>query len=458
MIDDYEVIIGLEIHVELKTQSKMFCSCSAEYFGEKPNTHTCPVCLGLPGAMPVANLLAIQYSQMLGMAVNCDNPLNTKFDRKNYFYPDLPKGFQISQYDLPFSQNGFTNISIKSDKGIKSIKRIGITRAHLEEDTGKLTHATVDGKKVTLIDYNRSSVPLLEIVSEPDMRSAEEAKAYAQKIHQIVRYIGISDADMEEGSMRIEPNVSLCSRNNKNTTNNTNNKLPSYKVELKNINSFKFAEKAINFEIKRQAEILDRGETPIQETRGWNENKNETVSQRSKEEAHDYRYFPEPDIPPFVFAKKYIDGLKAKIPELPDAKLERFQKDYQLSEYDAEILTRDIEMADYFDEATKAGKEADLTPKQIANVIINKKPDIGKILPATLVKDIKASSQKATVNQNDLNKAVEEVISENKKAAEDYMSGKENILMFLVGQVMRKLEGKADANEVKEALIKELKK
>src|SRR3989344_4118089 len=338
----YTPVIGLEVHIELSTKSKMFCNCSADYFTKEPNTHTCPVCLGLPGAMPAANKKAIEFAQLFGLALNCELSAFVKFDRKNYFYPDLAKGFQISQYDLPFSKKGFIEIETGSGK-----KKIGITRAHLEEDTGKLTHTKVNTKEVTLIDFNRSGVPLLEIVTEQDMTASQEAKNYAQKLQQIARYLQVSDADMEKGSMRIEPNVSL--RKESKT-------LPNYKVELKNINSFKFAEKAIKYEIKRQSEILNSGETPKQETRGWDEKGQKTVSQRSKEEAHDYRYFPEPDLPPLSFASAYIKMIKVKLPELPHVKLERFTQQHGLSLYDAQILTRDKYLANYFEEAAKAGK------------------------------------------------------------------------------------------------------
>src|SRR3989344_5664905 len=274
----FEPIIGLEVHIELATASKMFCACSADYFTSYPNTHTCPICLGLPGALPHANKKAIELAQLFGLALDCKLNNFAKFDRKNYFYPDLAKGFQISQYDLPFSQRGKIEVEVNNQT-----KKIGITRAHLEEDTGKLTHTKIDGRDVTLIDFNRSGVPLLEIVTDPDMRSSQEAKVYAQCLQQIARYIGASDADMEKGSMRIEPNVSLRKKGEKD--------LPRYKVELKNINSFRFVERAIDYEIKRQGEILDRGKVPVQETRGFNEQKGITVSQRSKEYAHDYRYF-----------------------------------------------------------------------------------------------------------------------------------------------------------------------
>jgi len=445
----YEPVIGLEIHIELATKSKMFCSCSADYFNKDPNTHVCPVCLGLPGAMPVANELAIKLTHLIGLALNCSLPLSSKFDRKNYFYPDLAKGFQISQYDLPFTQKGSIEISINGQN-----KNIGITRAHLEEDTGKLLHSKVNDKNVTLIDFNRSGVPLIEIVSEPDIKSSEEAKAYAQKIQQIVRYIGASDADMEKGSMRIEPNVSL--RKVSKGQASSVRELPSYKVELKNINSFKFAAAAIEYEIKRQSELLDKGETPAQETRGWNETKNQTVSQRSKEEAHDYRYFPEPDLPPFVFNQDYLLELKKELPDLPDQKLKSF-KDLGLSDYDAEILSRSKDLAVYAMGAIKAGEKAGITAKKIANEIINKKPDINNILPAKLVAKIYQSAQTSDLSDDELTKAVEEVLNENPKAVTDFKGGKENAFMFLTGQVMKKLGKKAESSRVRKILIEKLK-
>ena len=440
----FEPIIGLEVHIELATASKMFCACSADYFTSYPNTHTCPICLGLPGALPHANKKAIELAQLFGLALDCKLNNFAKFDRKNYFYPDLAKGFQISQYDLPFSQSGKIEVEVNNQT-----KKIGITRAHLEEDTGKLTHTKIDGRDVTLIDFNRSGVPLLEIVTDPDMRSSAEAKTYAQKLQQIARYVGASDADMEKGSMRIEPNVSLRKKGKKD--------LPKYKVELKNINSFRYAEKAIEYEIRRQTEILDSGETPAQETRGWNENRQETVSQRSKEFAHDYRYFPEPDIPPLNFDPAYRKKLKTSLPELPDTKLARFQKDYQLSPYDAQILTRGREVADYFEEAAEAGKKHGINPKRIANEIINKKPDIEKTLPAEFVLQIYKTSQVSQISGDELDKIVRGVLIENTKAVEDYRSGKQNATMFLVGQIMRKVGQNIDANLVRNIIKEKLK-
>ncbi|MBI2327496.1 Asp-tRNA(Asn)/Glu-tRNA(Gln) amidotransferase subunit GatB [Candidatus Curtissbacteria bacterium] len=461
-MNKYEPVIGLEVHIELSTRSKMFCQCSSDYFGKEPNTHTCPICLGLPGAMPKANSQAIEYTHMLGLALNCQIPLSSKFDRKNYFYPDLAKGFQISQYDLPFSQNGFLEIQIASEHtsgvskdaarhtpevGQARTKKIGITRAHLEEDTGKLNHATIDGRGVSLIDFNRSGVPLVEVVSEPEMNSSEEAKAYAQKLQQIVRYLKISDVDMEKGSMRIEPNVSLRKKGEKS--------LPNYKVELKNINSFRFAQAAIEYEIKRQAEILDSGKIPVQETRGWNEFKNQTVSQRSKEAAHDYRYFPEPDLPPFEFNKNYFVKLKKSIPELPDEKFKRFQDEYKLPPYEIEILTRGQKVANDFEEAVKIGNPLGVTPRQISIVMINKKPDMG---PASIIKGIVSSLTIIKVaTAEELHEIITEILAKHQKAVEDYKSGKENALSFLIGQVMRKAGSKLDVNSVKSMLQEKLR-
>ncbi|HEX8965152.1 MAG TPA: Asp-tRNA(Asn)/Glu-tRNA(Gln) amidotransferase subunit GatB, partial [Patescibacteria group bacterium] len=337
----YTPVIGLEVHVELKTKSKMFCGCSASYFGEKPNTHTCPVCLGLPGALPVPNRKAIEWCVQIGMALGCETPLFSKFDRKNYFYPDLAKGYQISQFDQPFAVNGSITLS--------SGKKIGITRAHMEEDTGKLVHDFVNGESVSLIDFNRSGVPLVEIVTEPDFENAKEVKEYLQKLQQIVRYLDVANADMEKGEMRLEPNISLRLTGEK--------ALPKYKVEVKNINSFSFVEKAIEYEIKRQTEILEKGEIPAQETRGFVEAGSKTVSQRSKEEAADYRYFPEPDIPPIEWTKEQMDALRATLPELPDAKKARFVKEYGLNEYSAELLTRERWIADYYDECIKVNND-----------------------------------------------------------------------------------------------------
>ena len=456
----YKPIIGMEIHVELKTVSKMFCGCKNDPFGaDKPNIYTCPVCLGLPGALPVPNRKAVEWAVLLGLALNCEIPLFSKFDRKNYFYPDLPKGYQISQYDQPFAVRGFLDITVGNEK-----KRIGITRVHLEEDTGKLMHATVDdptspsglrgaSKKVSLIDFNRSGVPLVEIVTEADIRSSEEARIFLKKLHQIIRYLEISDADMEKGSMRLEPNISvqkIQSRLNRDKI----QKLPPYKVEVKNINSFSFVKKAIDFEINRHMAILETGKYPKQETRGWDEKKGVTFSQRSKEEAQDYRYFPEPDIPPIRWSKSQISNFKALIPELPDTRIARFIKEYGLSEYDATVLTEDKKTADYFE---KAVKSKTIPAKTVANWIINKKADISKLSPEGLVNLIQAKTQKLPMSEKDLEEVINKVLAVNSKAVVDYKAGKESAIMFLLGQVMRQSHGRADATTTRKILENKLK-
>jgi aspartyl-tRNA(Asn)/glutamyl-tRNA(Gln) amidotransferase subunit B len=436
----YNPVIGLEVHVELKTESKMFCTCSADYFGQEPNTHTCPICLGLPGALPFPNKQAIEWCVMIGLALNCDIPLFSKFDRKNYFYPDLPKGYQISQYDKPFCINGEMILSTG--------KRIGITRVHMEEDTGKLIHSTVDGKKISLIDFNRSSVPLVEIVTDPDFETADEVKEYLQNLQQIVRYLGVSNADMEKGNMRLEPNISLRKPNEKG--------LPKYKVEVKNINSFAFVGKAIEYEFVRQAAILDEGKLPAQETRGFVEKTSSTVSQRLKEEASDYRYFPEPDIPPIRWTEAQIDSINSQMPELAKTKQERFVAQYQLPEQDALVLTSDKTLADYFEETVVSATNK-VTPKQIANYLINKKIDIEEVLPAKLIEDILLNSKVEDINQNELKIIIKEILKTNPKIREDFAKGNQNVVQFVIGQVMYRVRKKIDVNLVRNLILEELK-
>jgi aspartyl-tRNA(Asn)/glutamyl-tRNA(Gln) amidotransferase subunit B len=451
----YSPVIGLEVHVELKTKSKMFCGCGTDFFGLAPNTHTCPVCLGLPGALPVPNRTAVDWCVMIGLALDCEIPPVSKFDRKNYFYPDLAKGYQISQYDQPFAQNGYIILS--------NNKRIAVRRAHMEEDTGKLLHETINGEPVSLIDFNRSGVPLVEIVTEPDFESAEEVREYLQKLQQIVRYLGVSNADMEKGEMRLEPNISLreITENGKLKTKNKI-ELPKYKVEVKNINSFKFVEKAINYELNRQEKILEAGETPAQETRGWDENKQKTFSQRSKEEAQDYRYFPEPDIPPIEWSEGQISRLKSLVPELPVQKLRRFEANYGLPAYDAEILTREIVMADYFEETVKCYELRqknynNLDPKAIANWIINKKVSANSVSPSDLLTQVSAAKTTVSVDSEELKKIIVKVLAENEKAVEDFKKGKHASLMFLLGMVMRAIGKKVDTNLVKGKIEEALK-
>jgi aspartyl-tRNA(Asn)/glutamyl-tRNA(Gln) amidotransferase subunit B len=414
--------IGLEIHVELKTKSKMFCGCPAEHFGVEPNTHTCPVCLALPGALPVPNRLAIEWAIKVGLSLNCKINLTSTFDRKHYFYPDLPKGYQISQYDDPFCYQGYLHL--------ESGKKIRITRVHLEEDTAKMQHQEVDGKKLTLVDFNRSSVPLVEIVTEPDISSGEEAKEFLKKVRDIIRSLGVSDCDMEKGSMRLEPNISWSE---------SVDKLNNYKVEIKNLNSFRFAAQAIDYDLKRQKEILDRGETPVQETRGYNAQKRVTFSQRVKETAADYRYFPDPDIPPIVLTQEYVQNLRAQLPKLPEVVAQELVESFHLNIATAQLLAKNKQYLDYFNKY-----RTQLEPGTLANLIVNKKIDLDQP-PQT----------KTTAEAVDP-KIIEQVIKENADAVAKYKSGKTAVIGFLVGQVMKLTQGKADAKIAQQELMKHL--
>jgi aspartyl-tRNA(Asn)/glutamyl-tRNA(Gln) amidotransferase subunit B len=464
MDKNYLPIIGLEIHVELKTKSKMFCGCKNDPFhAQRPNIYTCPVCLGLPGALPFPNKKAIDWTIKLGLALNCEIPLLSKFDRKNYFYPDLPKGYQISQYDQPFCKNGF--LDIKSTDLSKS-RRIRINRVHLEEDTGKLLHQTINEQKVTLIDFNRSGVPLVEIVTEPDIHSSEDAKSFLKKLYQIIRYLDISDASMEKGSMRLEPNISVTKYQNLNSKLQINSqiqnfKLPNYKVEVKNINSFNFVKRAIDFEVERHIKILEGGEIPTQETRGWDEKKNQTLSQRSKEGAADYRYFPEPDIPTMKWTQKQINDLRLMINELPDAKIDRFVKDLRLPYQIAERIVEDRELAEYFEKCVSF-LSSDISHQtikilDIANWLINKNMDIKKIKPEDLIKQIADSKNVVQIDNDKLQLTIDEVLDANPKAVSDYKNGKIGVIMFLVGSVIRELKVKVDAQLIKKMLEEKLK-
>ena len=399
-------VVGLEVHIELATKSKMFCSCPADHFSVAPNTQACPVCLGLPGALPIANKRAIDWTVKFGLALGCTINQKSKFDRKHYFYPDLAKGYQISQYDLPFCTGG---------KWVASNgHEIGITRVHLEEDTGKLVHSEVDGKGVSLVQL-------------------------------LVRYLEISSADMEKGSMRLEANISLRREGE--------SKLPNYKVELKNINSFKFLRRALEAEIIRQEEILSRGEKVSQETRGYDEEKDRTFSQRSKEEAQDYRYFPEPDIPPVLITNDQLLMIKNELPELPWERRERLGKLVGL-EY-ARILVLDKARADYAEEAFKLAEKHKVSPKVIVGVMINQNLD-KKYDPAGLVKFLVEISKHDYASNEEVGEAVSEVVKSNEKAVKDYQEGKGEVIGFLIGQTQKILKGKGEVEVVKDTIMKKL--
>jgi aspartyl-tRNA(Asn)/glutamyl-tRNA(Gln) amidotransferase subunit B len=432
-------IIGLEIHVELKTTSKMFCQCSADYFGKKPNTHVCPVCLGMPGALPVPNKQAVEWTIAIAKALGCTVHPHSKFDRKHYFYPDLPKGYQISQYDEPIGVNGAVTISDgETDKTFR------LRRVHLEEDTGKLTH---DGDD-TLIDFNRSSVPLVEIVTEADFHDSEDVKRFLEELQVIIRTLDVANADMEKGDMRLEPNISVLLMEEGAEWDGIT--FPKYKVEVKNINSFRFAKAAIDFELKRQEAMLRKGETPVQETRGFDEKSNGTVSQRTKEEAADYRYFPEPDIPMMNFESSYLKKIEESLPELPTARAKRFVKDLGLRFQDAFILTREKATADFF-EAVVTELGDDTAGQKVANFIINRKIK-GDLSVKEFVAKAKELLEGKKTDESALKAAIEKVCSANPNVVSDYKGGKENAIMFLVGQVMKEMRGQADATLVKDRL------
>ena len=450
MIDNkYIPGIGLEIHVELATKTKMYDRVSADWFGKPPNTVVGPLSLGLPGTLPVPNKKAIEWTILIGLALNCRINKVSKFDRKHYFYPDLPKSYQISQYDKPLCEKGEYVIK---DSNFNMIKTIDITRVHLEEDTGKLIHEGGD----TLIDFNRSGVPLVEIVTEPirfeDSNQAQKTvKQFLEELQMLIRYLGVSDADMEKGSMRLEPNISLMKHE---TWSIKHRKLPNYKVEVKNINSFRFCQKAIEDEIKRQTEILEKGETPAQETRGWDENKQKTVLQRSKEEAHDYRYFPEPDIPPFELSDQFIDNIRKTMPELPQERINRYISEFGLSYQDAYIIVKNKKISEYYNQICSKLEVGSW--KKIASLIINKKISTDLPVDEFIEEFIKIQSPKQ-FNNDIVIQAIDKVIADNPSPVVSYKNGKENAIMFLVGQVMKEIKGQGDAQEIRKMLTTRLK-
>lgn len=435
MIEKYKVIIGLEVHIELSTKSKMFCSCPSDHFAKKANTLVCPICLGFPGALPFANREAILSTIKFGLVFGCKINNLSKFDRKHYFYPDLPKGYQISQYDKPLCILG-------TWKNIKTNKTIRIRRVHLEEDTAKLQHQKVDGKNTTLIDFNRSGVPLMELVTEPDFGNGKDVAVFLKEAQLTARYLDISNADMEKGSMRLEANISLQSAHL------VGGLIPDYKVELKNINSFAFLQRAIEAEITRQEKILSKGGRVIQETRGYNEITGKTFSQRIKEEAQDYRYFPEPDIPPMRFTDKEIDDIKKSMKETPSLTRKKLSETYGLREDYIEVLIGEPKRIAYFKKAVEFSKKYGISPKTLADVMVNRKMDNIYDEPIDMIKKILEITKKDYTKKDDMVNAINDVLKENKKAVEDYKKGKGQVIGFLIGQVQKKLKGKGKIEEI----------
>ena len=472
----YEVVVGVEVHAQLRTKSKMFCGCTAT-FGASPNSHTCPVCLGLPGSLPVMNRAAIEMAVRAGLALNCTIGASNRFARKNYFYPDLPKGYQISQYEAPICEHGWIDIAAGA-----GAKRVRIRRAHLEEDAGKNIHET--GTSRSLVDLNRAGTPLLEIVTEPDMSSADEVVAYLKGLRDILMYLDVCDGNMEEGSFRCEPNLSLRPQGRKEF---------GTKVELKNINSFKFVKDAMEHEIKRQTKVLSEGGTVRQETRSWNIDRGETVVMRSKEEAHDYRYFPDPDLVPLKLDKEWIEGFTSSLPELPAARAKRFVSDYGLPEYDAALLTASKGMAEYFEACVKLFNQ----PKTVSNWVMGELTrelnnsgmdvSVSPVSPERLVEllqmvdkgaislkvareifpEVYSSGKRSeqivqekgltqVSDEGALDKIIEEVLAKSPAQVAQFKEGKQQVVGFLVGQVMKASGGKANPGKVNELLKKKL--
>lgn len=474
----FETVIGLEVHAELSTETKIFCRCSTE-FGAPPNTHTCPICLGHPGVLPVLNERALEFAIKAALALNCEISMESKFDRKNYFYPDLTKAYQISQYDKPIGKNGWLEIEVGGQK-----KRIGITRLHLEEDAGKLTH--VDGENYSLVDYNRVGTPLVEIVSEPDIRTPEEAYAYLEKLKAILQYTEVSDCKMEEGSLRCDANISIRPFGQEEFGTRT---------ELKNMNSFKGVQKGLEYEEKRQADVLESGGTVVQETRRWDDVKGETIVMRGKEEAHDYRYFPDPDLVLLQIDESMLERIRATIPELPDARKARYMEQFGLSSYDAGVLTASKKLADFFDQAAAHAKdvklvanwvmgevsaylnannkeleEVALTPDALGKLVsLIEQGTISGTIAKTVFKELieQGGSPEQIVkdkglvqisDEGELVQIVNEILDNNQQSIDDYKAGKEKAIGFLVGQVMKATKGKANPPLVNKLLVTEIQK
>ncbi len=486
---DYEAVIGLEVHAQLETESKMFCSCSSSYVNSPPNTHVCPVCLGMPGALPVINRKAIEYTIMTGLALNCTIAEQTKFDRKNYPYPDLMKGYQISQYDQPLCRQGWLTIQVDG-----ADRKIRLTRVHLEEDTARLLHKDgPDGERYSQVDVNRSGTPLMEVVGEPDLRSAEEARLYLVKLRTILQYLGVSTGNMEEGSFRCDANISIRPVGSEEL---------NVRVEVKNMNSFRGVYRALNYEIERQIRALNEGGRIIQETRGWVEGKGITVSQRSKEYAHDYRYFPEPDLPPMVIDRAWVNEIRDRLPELPDARLTRFISQYRLVPKDAEVLVNSKPMADFFEECVAQSEDSakvepghraravgtwvlgdfskllnargmEIRESKVSAEALSEMLDLidNKTLSGKMAKGVfeemfdtgqspgrivKEKGLLQMTDSNEISGAVAQALENNPDAVSDFLSGKEQVLTFLVGQVMKATRGRANPAMVNSLLREQL--
>jgi aspartyl-tRNA(Asn)/glutamyl-tRNA(Gln) amidotransferase subunit B len=474
----YEPVIGLEVHAQLLTSAKIFCSCSTQ-FGAEPNSHACPVCMGMPGVLPVLNKKVVEFAMKMALATHCGINETCNFSRKNYFYPDLPKGYQISQYAQPLSEHGYVDIELDEGK-----KRIGITRIHMEEDAGKLLHD--EHLPSSYVDLNRTGVPLIEIVSEPDMRSAEEAAAYLRRLHEILVYLEICDGNMEEGSFRCDANVSLRPKGET---------AFGIRTELKNMNSFRNVQRALEYEIKRQQYILENGQEVVQETRLWDDSQGVTQSMRGKEEAHDYRYFPDPDLVPIVIDTVWIREVKKSLPELPLEKRERFVRDYQIPPYDAGVLTSSRALADYFEEVAKISgkpkiasnwvmgdllrflnedkrdiKECPIHPRSLAEMIliIEDGTISGKMAKDIIVEMYRTGKAPKTVieekgmvqitDEDALVKTIAGILAANPAQLEQYRAGKEKLFGYFVGQVMKATQGKANPQLINELLKKMLKK
>jgi aspartyl-tRNA(Asn)/glutamyl-tRNA(Gln) amidotransferase subunit B len=472
----YEAVIGLEVHAQMLTDTKIFCGCSTK-FGSEPNTQTCQICIGMPGVLPVLNKKALEFAIRTGLATNCTIASYSRFARKNYFYPDLPKGYQISQYEHPICEHGYIEIVVGG-----TVRKIGITRIHMEEDAGKNIHE--GGGNYSFVDLNRTGVPLMEIVSEPDMRTPAEAVEYMKKLRAIVRYLGVCDGNMEQGSLRCDANVSVRPEGQAEF---------GTRAEIKNINSFRFVEKAIEYEIKRQIKVREDGGTVIQETRLWDSNKGITESMRSKEEAHDYRYFPDPDLVPITVQQAAIDEIRAGLPELPDAKRKRFVSDFGLPEHDADLLTAEKAVAAWFEEAVKAGAQPKavsnwmmgelmrllneenssienclLKPHQLAAmlVLIDKGTISGKIAKTVFTEMYKTGKDAEVIvkekgllqisDESAIEKAVDELIANHPSEVERFRAGEEKLLGFFVGQVMKAMKGKANPQMLNDLLKKKL--